>query len=114
MWRSRYKDFRKSEKQAWRDYENLFENAPIVNEVEAPKVEAHDIYVIEDFRTRETCVVNENAKKFYNRLDKERIDNACRAIEWQFKHRDLFDWLLIACLGCILLPLIAILFMSFR
>lgn len=37
-WRRRYRDFEKSEKLAWNDFETFFDGVPTVNEVEAPKV----------------------------------------------------------------------------
>lgn len=72
MWRNRYKDFRKSEKQAWRDYENLFENAPVVNEVEAPKPAPAIEYIIYDEDTLEEAEVSCAAYKLLEGIKKKR------------------------------------------
>lgn len=86
MWRSRYKDFRKSEKQAWRDYEIFFNNCetvkreqlkfegcfgdgPTVNEVEAPLM--CDTTTIEKY-DRSITVPTEIADAIHHRDD---IDN---------------------------------------
>lgn len=76
MWRNRYKDFRKSEKQAWRDYENLFESLPVVNEVEAPKPAPAIEYIIYDEDALEEAEVSYGAYILLERIkgkwDKEK------------------------------------------
>lgn len=37
-WKIRYRDFEKSLKQAWNDYEAFFDGVPVINEVEAPEI----------------------------------------------------------------------------
>jgi len=65
-WKSRYKDFEKSEKQAWADFENYFDGVPTVNEVEAPEMQ--DVVVIE--RYDDVIVLNTEQADILERWDR--------------------------------------------
>ncbi len=105
--RSRYKDFEKSEKQAMKDHELLFEYDPIiVNEVEAPAIEPTEEmkYILEDTATGEEQEVTQPVYHMmcavHKRWAEEKRVAKQEAIDRQYKYLNAKDMLVVmACVA---------------
>jgi len=105
-WKSRYKDFEKSEKQAWKDYEAFFNDVLTVNEVEAPAIEPTEEmkYILEDTATGEEQEVTQPVYHMmcavHKRWAEEKRVAKQEAIDRQYKYLNAKDMLVVmACVA---------------